>query len=124
MCHGSGAARERPPVSRHLFVDETKHRDYLLVASLHASGDLAELRKLMRGLVLKGQRRVHMKKESDPRRRAIAAAICGAGVSATIYDAGRDHTDQLQARLCCLRALVDDIRAERTPWRCWNKTTR
>ena len=27
--------------------------------------------------VLKGQRRVHMTKESDPRRRVIAAAICG-----------------------------------------------
>lgn len=59
-------------MSRHLFVDESKDRDYLLVASVHASGDLEDLedlRKLMRGLVLKGQRRVHMKKESEPRKR-------------------------------------------------------
>lgn len=51
-------------MSRHLLVDETKDRDYLLVASGHVSGDLDDLRKLMRG-----QRRVHMKKESDPPRR-------------------------------------------------------
>ena len=95
-------------MSRHLFVDETKERDYLLVASLHVSGDLDDLRKLMRGLVLKGQRRVHMKKESDSRKAAIAAAICGAGVTATVYDAGRRHRDELDARAACLRSLIDD----------------
>lgn len=95
-------------MSSHIFVDETKDRDYLLVASIHVSGELDELRKLMRGLVLKGQRRVHMKKESDSRKRAIAAAICGAGVTATIYDAGRRYRDELDARAACLRGLVDD----------------
>jgi len=44
-------------VSNHIFVDETNERDYLLVASVHLPGDLDELRKLMRGLVLKGQHR-------------------------------------------------------------------
>jgi hypothetical protein len=95
-------------VSSHIFVDETKHRDYLLVASIHVSGDVDELRKLLRGLVLKGQRRVHMKKESEPRKRAIATAICVAGVKATIYDAGRGYSDELDARAACLRALVAD----------------
>jgi len=59
-------------VSSHIFVDETKDRDYLLVASAYVSSDIDELRKLMRALVLRGQRRVHMKKESEPRKRAIA----------------------------------------------------
>jgi len=94
-----GAARRRTEkdcssparVSSHVFVDETKERDYLLIASVHVSGELDDVRKLMRGLVLRGQRRVHMKKESDPRRRAIAAAICGAGVTATVYDAGQRY---------------------------------
>jgi hypothetical protein len=96
-------------VSSHIFVDESKDRDYLLVASLHVSGDLDDLRKLMRGLVLKGQRRVHMKKESDPRKRAIAAAICGAGVTATVYDAGSRYRNELDARAACLRGLVNDV---------------
>jgi hypothetical protein len=50
---------------------------------------------------------VHMKKESDSRKRAIAAAICGAGVTATVYDAGR-YRDELDARAACLRGLIDD----------------
>ena len=95
-------------MSRHVFVDETKERDYLLVASVHVSGELDDLRKLMRSLVLKGQRRVHMKKESDQRKRAIAAAICGTGVAATVYDAGRRYRDELDARAACLHGLVDD----------------
>ncbi|MGI8414348.1 MAG: hypothetical protein ACR2QA_18020 [Solirubrobacteraceae bacterium] len=95
-------------MSSHVFVDESKDRAYLLVASIHVSGELEDLRKLMRGLVLRGQRRVHMKKESDPRRRAIAAAICGAGVSATVYDAGQRYRYELDARAACLRGVVKD----------------
>ena len=93
----------------HLFVDESKDRDYLLVASVHVSGDLDDLRKLMRGLVLRGQRRIHMTKESDSRRRAIAAAVCGAGIGATVYDAGRRYREELDARAACLQGLVADI---------------
>ncbi len=93
----------------HLFIDETKDRDYLLVASVHPSSDLDPLRKLMRGMVLKGQHRIHMKKESDPRKRMIAAAICGVGVQATIYDAGRHHRNELEARAACLHGVVTDL---------------
>ncbi|MGH3784737.1 MAG: hypothetical protein ACRDR6_10870 [Pseudonocardiaceae bacterium] len=95
--------------TRHLFIDETKDRDYLLVASTHSSGDLDALRKLVRGLVLKGQHRIHMKKESDSRKRAIAAASCSAGVKATIYDAGRGARGELEARAACLHAVVGDL---------------
>jgi hypothetical protein len=101
-------------VSGHVFVDESKDRDYLLVASLHVSGELDELRKFTRGLVLPGQRRVHMKKENDSRKRAIAAAICGAGVTATVYDAGSRYGHEVDARAACLRGLVDDVVREPT----------
>lgn len=93
----------------HMFVDESKDRDYLLIASVHASSDLSDLRKMMRGLVLRNQRRIHMAKESDSRRRAIAAAVCGAGVSAIVYDAGRRYREELDARAACLRGLVADV---------------
>jgi hypothetical protein len=94
---------------QHWFIDETKQRSYLMVASAHRGDELDELRKLIRGLVLKGQRRVHMAKESDPRRRAIAAALCGAGVTATIYDAPRgDYPHEQAARAACLAALITD----------------
>ncbi len=67
---GSGSSR----VNNHVFVDETKRRGYLLVASVVVPGDVESLRRMLRGLVLPGQRRLHMKDESD-RRRSIATAI-------------------------------------------------
>ncbi len=70
-----------------IFVDETKQRDYLLVAGVVLLGNPATTRAVMRGLVLGGQRRVHMAKEGDPRRRSIAAAICETDVQATIHNA-------------------------------------
>lgn len=96
-----------------VFIDESKDRDYLLVAGVVLPGDLDEIRKAMRALVMSGQRRVHMKKERDPRKKTIAALICEASVQATVYDAGRDRRAELDARAACLRALVVDAAARR-----------
>jgi hypothetical protein len=40
-------------VTRHVYVDESKRGDYLLVASTHPPQELTEVRSLMHGLVLK-----------------------------------------------------------------------
>jgi hypothetical protein len=95
--------------ARHIYVDETKQRGYVLVASVQIAAELGDLRKTMRGLVLRGQTRIHMAKESDPRRRAICDAICAATVNATIYDAAQRYKDPLDARAACLQALINDI---------------
>jgi hypothetical protein len=95
--------------ARHIYIDETKQRGYLLVDSLHMATDVDRLRRAMRGLVLPGQTRIHMAKEGNSRRREIADIICNSGVSSTIYDAGRRYgSDQLAARAACLRAVVSD----------------
>ena len=78
--------------ARHIYVDETKQRDYLLVASVHVTTELAALRQLIRGLLLPGQRYLHMKNEKDGRKRTIAQALVDAGVQATIYRAGAPTT--------------------------------
>jgi len=52
-------------VSNHIFVDESKQRGYLLVASVVVPSDLDSVRRVLRGLVLPGQRRLHMKDESE-----------------------------------------------------------
>lgn len=45
--------------ARHIYIDETKERGYVLVASAHiADTHLSELRKTMRQFVLRGQTRV------------------------------------------------------------------
>jgi hypothetical protein len=92
----------------HVFADETKQRSYLLVAGVVVPGDLDAIRRTLRGLVLPGQRRLHMKDENDQRRRSIAAAIVVSGVTATIYDAGRRYRNERERRAACLRALVGD----------------
>jgi hypothetical protein len=96
-------------VTRHVYVDESKRGGYLLVASIHHPEELTEVRSLMRGLVVRGQRRVRMTKESDPRRKVIAATLVGAGIQAKVYDAGRRYGRELDARQACLRAVVDDV---------------
>jgi hypothetical protein len=62
----------------HIYVDETKQRDYLLVASVHVSTDLTVLRQTVRGLLLPGQHYLHMKDEKDGRKRTIAQAFVDA----------------------------------------------
>ncbi len=47
-------------MSGYVFIDETKQRGYLLVASVVAAADLDLLRKIIRSLILPGQRRLHM----------------------------------------------------------------
>ncbi len=96
-------------MSSHVFVDETKHRGYLLVASVVVPDDLNSVRRMLRGLVLPGQRRLHMKDENDQRRRSIATAIAVSGVTATIYDAGRRYRNERERRAACLRALIIDV---------------
>ena len=96
--------------ARHIFVDETKEHGYILVATVHIAADVDDLRKTLRDkFVLPGQNRIHMAKERDPRRRAIADAICRAGVTATIYDAGCRYRDPLDARAACLQAIIDGL---------------
>jgi hypothetical protein len=95
-------------VTGHVFVDESKQRDYLLVAAAVTPGDLVAARRVLRALVMPGQRRVHMKKEGDPRRSAIIDAIYSARITATVYNAGRPGRHELDAREACLRAVVTD----------------
>jgi len=99
-------------VTRHVFLDETKRHGYVVAAAAVPPGDLALLRSVVRGLVLSGQRRVHMKDERDPRRREIAAALVDAGVEVVVYDAGKRYPTQRRARGECLRAVVADAAAE------------
>lgn len=98
----------QPPGGRVVFVDETKARGFVLVASAHLVGDLAAVRRTLRGLVLPGQRRLHMRKESPRRRRAIVDTMCALGLEATVYDAGRRYGKEQAARAACFERLVLD----------------
>lgn len=92
----------------HVFIDESKQRAYLLVAAVVVPSDLKPSRQILKGLLLPNQRRIHMKDESNGRRRTIASSIATMGITATVYQAGQDHRTQLACRRACLAHLVKD----------------
>lgn len=96
----------------HAFVDESeRNRTYLLTVAIVDPGDLTRFRRLLRGLLLPGQRELHFQKEKEPRRRQVADSIVRAGVGVRIYTApiprGRGGAER--ARQTCLAALVADL---------------
>jgi len=96
-------------VSRHIFVDETKRAGYVIAAV--TVPDTEAIRRVVRALVLPGQRRIHMKHEQARRRRIIVSALAATQVQATVYDAARRYRTDLAARTACLTVLVEDIAA-------------
>jgi hypothetical protein len=111
----------------HLFVDESKARDYLMVAAVIVSADLVATRTFARSLIYRGRPRLHMKKDSDARKGQIAAAIVAAGVPAVVFRAAHPVGQELTARAACLEAVVKDAAGSSThrlvlavAW-CWAK---
>ncbi len=98
-------------MTAHIFVDETKAKGYVIAAATLLEGDLAAPRRSVQALVLPRQRSLHMKDESDPRRRQIIDTILTmadtSGLTTVIYDAGREGTE-LERRAVCLATLVKD----------------
>lgn len=95
--------------ARHVYVDETKRAGYVLAAV--TVDDPAAVRRVIRGLILPGQRRLHMHNEQARRRRAIVSALATMPIRATVYDAGRGYRTDRAARSACLATLVEDLAA-------------
>jgi hypothetical protein len=91
----------------HVFVDESeRHGTYLLCATAFHSSNLHKARTIMRGLAKAGQRRVHMVKEQDPRRREILNVIATSRTRARIYLC---NGPAVAAREACLWQLLGDL---------------
>ena len=91
----------------HLFVDESRRRDYLLCVAVIAPAELGAARAALRRMLLGGQRRVHFVDESDARRRTILATITSLELRARVYQTR--STDDVAARAITLSALVKDL---------------
>jgi hypothetical protein len=74
--------------------------------------DLANLRKTLRGLLLPGQRELHLKQEKPARRRHIIDRLAKTSAGVRIYTTGCHERRQEAARSVCLRKVVDDLRTE------------
>lgn len=92
-----------------VYVDETKAKRYVMAAvSLH-SQNAPPVRAGLRSLILPGQTNLHMRSESDRRRRQILKVFMPLlehyEVDVSLYDAGvRDS--EVERRKRCLRAIV------------------
>ncbi len=96
------------PSRGHVFVDESKKSDYLLVAAVFLPGDVEVARKAIRALHMPGQRRLHMVKESPARQGTILSTIAGLGAEVTIYEAGAGYRTNITRRTACLTRLIED----------------
>jgi hypothetical protein len=100
---------DQPPFPRAstVFVDESKSKGYVIVATAVAPGAVQDVRQRLRKLPRRGQRRIHFTRESDASRRTLIRKIATLDVVAVSYrvDGLRDH----DARRRCLEALVADL---------------
>src|SRR5262249_32661603 len=104
-----GAHRYRASVTLHAFADEScRGGRYLLAVAVVDPAELAATRRLVRSLLLPGQRELHCKKESPAPRRPIISPLGAAQGRAWMY-LRRSDGDEEQARQYCLDRLVTDM---------------
>lgn len=92
-----------------VFVDESKAKDYLLIAAAIVPRDVAECRRAVRELILPRQSRLHMKQENDSRKRRMLDTFAELEVTVTIFRATRDLGSEVHRRGLCLEELIGNI---------------
>lgn len=92
-----------------VYVDETKAKGYVLAAAVMLPADVTAIRKTVRGLIAKGQTRVHMKSEKTPRQHEILSTLVPLALPVTLYEADSGvHRTDIARRHACLARLVHD----------------
>lgn len=91
----------------HVFVDESKARDYFVAAATVAPDRTSQVDRDLRKLTRRGQSRIHFKSERDSSRRVLLSRMAGAGLRVQLYVV-RGRTDK-ESRQMCLEALVADL---------------
>lgn len=89
----------------HGFLDESRRgATYLIAVTLVRSRDLDAMRSVMRGLVKRGQRRIHFNDEGDRQRKDVLAQISTLGVRAYVWTC--KHNNDASARSACLFDMI------------------
>ena len=87
-----------------MFIDESKHPNYLFAAILVSESDIPRLRKALRNSLIAGQRSIHFQKEQDARRRKLLTVFKRHGFHAVIFQSVEKF--ELDARFDCLEKVV------------------
>ncbi len=86
-----------------LFIDESKQPNYLVVATLVNDADVPKLRKILKALVIAGQRSIHFRKEKPSRRRDVISMLGKIGFTSYLFRSEMAH--ELDARNDCLEQI-------------------
>ena len=90
-----------------LVVDESKAKKFILCVVEIDQEDVPTTRVMVKRLRMKGQRRVHLAKESEPRKREILSTFNKAKFMSRTYVA--HGMSERYARELCLRQMVADL---------------
>ncbi|TCN39729.1 hypothetical protein EV644_103187 [Kribbella orskensis] len=96
-------------MASHAYVDESSRSGYLLCAVVILPADVTAIRRTLRTLCKPGQRRVHMKHESDGRRREILSAVSQLDAQTLVYRAVLNGRSERRAQDECFRTMVPDL---------------
>ena len=101
-----------PRVNWHAFVDESKRRgQYSMAAVIVRGDDVSTLRREVRALLLPGQSRIHMTKESGGRQLQLARAVARMDIFAIVVRSAALMESERTARDDCLADLMDRLLA-------------
>jgi len=90
-----------------LVVDESKAKKFILCVVQIEQEDVPATRVLVKRLRMRGQRRVHLAKESEPRKREILSTFSKARLISNTYVA--HGMNEKYARELCIRQMVADL---------------
>jgi hypothetical protein len=107
---GAAGHGPQPPRKVRQSRDESKEGGFRLAAVAVEPGELAELRSLVQGFRMRGQRRLHFTGERDGRRKQIIKALLAVPIQAVIYDAPA-HPTVRSARAAVIGQLAEDVAA-------------
>ncbi|RPF22789.1 hypothetical protein [Myceligenerans xiligouense] len=82
---GSGDASTNDLVGCQVFADETKAKEFTIVAAFVPPHKVHVLRSAMRGHRMRGQRSIHFNSERDAVRRAVLRTLVEFGVTSAIF---------------------------------------
>ncbi|MBF6360743.1 hypothetical protein IU447_11500 [Nocardia farcinica] len=88
-----------------VYVDESKGPPFLLVGAIVSPGARLPAERALRALLMKGQWRIHMGKESPRRRRSIVTALLKLGISCEVFVCRA--RSEIDSRSRCLRRLAE-----------------
>lgn len=97
-----------------VYVDETKARGYVVAAACVPTAAADSMRRALRDLLPRGQRRLHMVNEATPLRRKILGVLTDHRAEVDLFAAGQHYRTNIERRRACLERLVMEIPADCT----------